>query len=83
LLLAGAAGIALIALVDWKVQPNLSLGFLYVFPILLLASGLATVPLLGVAAGCAVLREVLSPLALEPGRGRGHSWRSPPFPAAA
>jgi len=67
LLLAGGAGIGVIAMVDWKVEPNLSLGFLYFLPILLLAPNLNTFPLLAVCAGCAVLRETLSPLPFEAG----------------
>jgi PAS domain S-box-containing protein len=65
--LLSAAAIVSIALVDWKVQPNLSLGFLYVFPILVLALVLTPLQLLAVCAVCAVLREALSPLPLDAG----------------
>jgi len=35
--LSGVAAVGLIAVLDWKVKPNVSLGFLYVFPVLVLA----------------------------------------------
>jgi PAS domain S-box-containing protein len=61
-LIASAAILALVALVDWWVKPYVSLGFLYLFPIMLAAGFLPrwAVALLGVA--CAVLAEVFSPL---------------------
>lgn len=54
-LLASVAGILTIALVDWRTEPYVSLGFLYLFPIMLAAGFLPrwAVALLGV--GCAVL----------------------------
>src|SRR5215472_9312443 len=61
-LLASAAFILIVAFVDWRTEPYVSLGFLYLFPIML-ASGLLprwAVVLLGV--GCAVLSEVFSSL---------------------
>jgi PAS domain S-box-containing protein len=61
-LIAGAIAIALIAVLDWKVKPNVSLGFLYVFPILVLSLFAPRGQIMLVAAACGVLREVLGPL---------------------
>jgi two-component system, LuxR family, sensor kinase FixL len=61
-LLASAGAIALIALVDWKVTPNLTLGFLYVFPVLVLALFARRPHIVAVAAMCGALREALSPV---------------------
>src|SRR6266446_2136653 len=56
----------LIAVVDWQL-PKVSLGFLYVVPILLVAGTFENRLLLILAAICAVLREMFSPLNKEPG----------------
>src|SRR5262245_37618899 len=56
-----AAAIALIAFIDARLEANVSLGFLYVFPILLSALFLSRWQLVAVAVVCAVLRERLSP----------------------
>jgi len=61
-LAAAVIAIALIAVLDWKVEPHVSLGFLYVFPILVIALLARRWQLVLVAVTCAVLREVLSPL---------------------
>jgi two-component system, LuxR family, sensor kinase FixL len=52
----------LIALVDWRIEPYVSLGFLYLFPIMLAAGFLPrwAIPLLAVV--CAILTEVFSGL---------------------
>lgn len=60
--LACVSAIALIALLDWRVKPNVSLGFLYVFPILVLALFARRRSIVIVAVASAVLREILSPL---------------------
>ncbi len=54
--------ICVTALVDWWTKPYFSLGFLYLFPIMLIAGFVprSTVVLLGI--GCAVLSEVFSSL---------------------
>ncbi len=59
-LLASAAIILVIALVDWWTKPYVSLGFLYLFPIMFAAAFLPRwlVALLG--AVCAILAEVFS-----------------------
>jgi two-component system, LuxR family, sensor kinase FixL len=62
ILAASAALVLLIAVVDWWTKPYFSLGFLYLFPIMLAAGFLPrwTIVLLGVA--CAVLSERFSNL---------------------
>jgi PAS domain S-box-containing protein len=59
-LLASAAVILTIALVDWRTEPYVSLGFLYLFPIMLAAGFLPrwAVALLGLA--CAILSALFS-----------------------
>jgi two-component system, LuxR family, sensor kinase FixL len=61
-LLASTLLTLLIALVDWRIEPYVSLGFLYLFPIMLAAGFLPrwAVALLGVV--CAVLSELFSGL---------------------
>jgi PAS domain S-box-containing protein len=62
-LLASGAIIALVALVDWWTKPYVSLGFLYLFPIIFVAAFLPRWIIALLAAGCAVLAEVFSSLA--------------------
>ncbi len=59
---ASALAVAVIAILDWKVKPNVSLGFLYVFPILVIALFATRQQIVAVATACGVLREILSPL---------------------
>src|ERR1700722_17647086 len=61
-LLVSGAIIAIVALVDWWTKPYVSLGFLYLFPILFVAAFLPrwTVALLALC--CAILAEVFSSL---------------------
>ena len=66
LALSGAL-MALIALVDWWVRPNLSLGFVYIFPVVLSAPFLSRAEVLGLSALCTLLREALGPFAGQPG----------------
>ena len=54
--------IAAIAAVDWATKPYISLGFLYLFPIMILGGFLSRVRILGVALVCAVLQEAFSNL---------------------
>jgi PAS domain S-box-containing protein len=59
---ASAIAILAVALIDWATEPYVSLGFLYLFPIIAVAGFL---PRWGVAAlgvGCAVLSEAFSSL---------------------
>jgi two-component system, LuxR family, sensor kinase FixL len=61
-LAASGAIVLATALVDWKTQPYVSLGFLYLFPIMLSAGFLPRWVLVLLGAGCAVLSEVFSSL---------------------
>lgn len=61
-LLASAGMIAAIAVVDWWTAAYVSLGFLYLFPIVLSAGFLPRPALVSVCVGCAVLSEVFSSL---------------------
>ena len=54
--------IVAIAAVDWATKPYISLGFLYLFPIMILGGFLSRVQILGVALVCAVLQEAFSNL---------------------
>jgi DNA-binding CsgD family transcriptional regulator/PAS domain-containing protein len=61
-LLASAATIAAIALVDWWTFPYVSLGLLYLFPIMLAAGFLSRKGVIALALACAVLSEAFSSL---------------------
>src|SRR5262249_14305951 len=61
LLIAGALIVA-IAVVDWKTLPYLSLGFLYLFPIMLVAGFLGRWQIVGVSLVCSALQELFSDL---------------------
>jgi PAS domain S-box-containing protein len=54
--------IMLIALADWRTKPFISIGFLYLFPILLVAGFLPRWQIVLVALVCAVLQEMFSEL---------------------
>ena len=54
--------IAVVATVDWATKPYLSLGFLYLFPIIILGGFLSRAQILGVALVCAVMQEAFSNL---------------------
>jgi PAS domain S-box-containing protein len=61
-LLVSGAIIAVVALVDWWTKPYVSLGFLYLFPIILAAAFLPRWAVAVLAVGCAILAEVFSSL---------------------
>jgi PAS domain S-box-containing protein len=61
-LLVAAAFIVAIAILDWWTKPYLSLGFLYLFPIMLVAGFLKRWQLVGVSLLCSALQEVFSNL---------------------
>jgi PAS domain S-box-containing protein len=61
MLLWAAAFIAVIALVDWYFEENISFGFLYLFPMLMIGSCLSRLQTAGVAALCTVLTEWFDP----------------------
>ena len=51
-----------IAVADWATKPYISLGFLYLFPIMILGGFLSRAQIVGVALVCAVLQEAFSNL---------------------
>ncbi|MGB2656207.1 MAG: hypothetical protein WAN62_20660, partial [Candidatus Acidiferrum sp.] len=57
-LVAAAILIVMIAVVDWQTKPFISIGFLYLFPILLVAGFLPRWQITVVALVCAVLQEL-------------------------
>src|SRR5271154_2404574 len=67
-LLASLGIVLAVAVVDWWTKPYVSLGFLYLFPIMLVAAFLSRWAIVLLAAGCAVLAEVFS--SLEPSNVR-------------
>jgi DNA-binding CsgD family transcriptional regulator/PAS domain-containing protein len=60
--------IAVVALVDWWTKPYVSLGFLYLFPIMFVAAFLPRWVVVLLATGCAILAEVFSSLDPSPVR---------------
>ena len=62
LLIVAALLVAAIAVTDWLTKPYISLGFLYLFPIILVGGFLSRIPTIGVALVCAVLQEAFSNL---------------------
>lgn len=58
---ASAAATLLIAFADYSVKPNISLGYLYILPILVAAGFLSRPAIVAFAVVCAVLRERLGP----------------------
>jgi PAS domain S-box-containing protein len=54
--------IAAIAVTDWLTKPYISLGFLYLFPIIIVGGVLSRTPTIAVALVCAVLQEAFSNL---------------------
>jgi two-component system, LuxR family, sensor kinase FixL len=61
-LIASAFVIALIATIDWLTKPYISIGFLYLFPIMLIAGFLRRWQIVLVALVCSVLQELFSEL---------------------
>lgn len=61
LMLAGFM-VAAIAVTDWFTKAYIALGFLYLFPIIIVGGFLSRSQTLGVALGCAVLQEAFSNL---------------------
>jgi two-component system sensor kinase FixL len=51
-----------IAVIDWLTEPYLSLGFLYLFPIMIVGGYLSRRQIIGVALLCALLQEAFSDL---------------------
>ncbi len=61
-LLASGAIVSAIAVVDWWTKPYVSLGFLYLFPIMLAAGFLPRWAIAGLGVACALLSERFSNL---------------------
>ena len=61
-LVAAAILIVVIATVDWLTKPFISIGFLYLFPIMLIAGFLTRWQIVVVALVCAILQELFSEL---------------------
>lgn len=61
-LIAAAIFVVVIAVVDWQTKPFISIGFLYLFPILLVAGFLPRWQIILLALACAVLQELFSEL---------------------
>jgi len=59
--LGSALGFALVALVDWKLKPDVSLGLFYVLPILVLSAFLERRAIVALAAACTLLKEAARP----------------------
>ena len=62
LIVLAAVLIAAIAIIDWLTRPYLSLGFLYLFPIIILGSILSRSQIVGLSFVCAILSESFSNL---------------------
>lgn len=61
-LIAAAILIAMIATIDWLTKPYISIGFLYLFPIMLIAGFLPRWQIVLIALVCSVLQELFSEL---------------------
>jgi PAS domain S-box-containing protein len=61
-LLVSGAIVLIVGVVDWWTKPYVSLGFLYLFPIMLTAGFLPRWMLVSLGAACAVLSEIFSSL---------------------
>ena len=61
----GAVLIAVIALADWRVEINATLGFLYIFPMVLLGTVLEWWQLVLIAAFCTLLSDRLDPFPMD------------------
>jgi hypothetical protein len=59
-LITAAVAVVAIAIVDWRTKPFISIGFLYLFPILLVAGFLRRWQIIFVALVCSVLQELFT-----------------------
>jgi signal transduction histidine kinase len=66
MLLRAFVFIALIAVIDWRVETNVSLGFLYLFPMLMVGVSLCRWQIAVVAAVCTFLVEAFDPFEFMP-----------------
>lgn len=65
LLISAAVLACLIAAVDWYTRPYISIGFLYLFPVMLVSGISRRWQIVGLSAGFALLQEVFSNLPLD------------------
>jgi len=65
LLVAAAALTCAIALVDWYTRPFISIGFLYLFPMMLISGILKRWQIVAASVACAILQELYSNLPLD------------------
>jgi two-component system, LuxR family, sensor kinase FixL len=61
-LVAAAVLVVAIAVIDWQTKPFISIGFLYLFPILLVAGFISRWQILLLALACSILQELFSEL---------------------
>lgn len=64
---AASASTLLIALADWKIEPNVSLGFLHLLPLLLASVHLTRWQIAAMSVAGSALREMFSPFTFHPG----------------
>src|SRR5215468_9724539 len=62
LLVIAGLSVTAIAVVDWLTKPYISLGFLYLFPIMIVGGYLSRKQIVGIALVCAYLQEAFSDL---------------------
>ena len=60
-LVQAAVGITAIALIDWRIDLNISFGFLYLFPMLLIGTVLSRWQIIGAAVLCTLLSDLFDP----------------------
>src|SRR5215472_12668002 len=58
---------AAVAIIDWRLDQNISFGFLYLFPMLLVGSVSPRWQIVAAAAICTVLEELFDPFPWAPG----------------
>jgi two-component system sensor kinase FixL len=68
-LLRAAFAIAAVALIDWRIEGNVPLGFLYLFPMLLVGCVLNPWQIAAVSVLCTFLTEIFDSFAWSPGSG--------------
>lgn len=68
-LIRAICAVAVISIVDWRVEGNISLGFLYLFPMVLVGSVLSRAQIALAAAVCMILAEWFDPFPWTPEAG--------------
>lgn len=59
--------IAAIAVLDWRIFPDIALGTLYFLPILFVSSILRPIQIIALGAVCSLFREIFNPISWQPG----------------